>query len=876
MAQQELRINIKGDASGLNSALNTASGKLKAFGGKLQSIGGSLTKTLTLPLIAAGGAATKMAFDFDKSLTQIKSLVGVAGDEVDAMGERAKQMALDTGKSAAEAADALFFITSAGLRGDQAMQTLEASLKAAAVGLGETKTIADLATSAMNAYGTGNLSASQATDILTTAVREGKLEASQLAGSMGGVIPIASNLGVGFDEVAAALAAMSRTGTDAANGATQLNAILSSIAKPTEKSVQAFAKMGLTTDDLQKSLAEDGLMNTLVMLKNRLAATGQEFTDIAPNVRAWKGVLDLTGAGMQDNIKIFESLENHLGATDKAFQTTAESSSFQLTQSLEQMKAPLMEVGAVLLQMIVPVVQQLSGFLKGLADRFRSLDKDTQEFIIKIAGIAAAAGPVLIAVGKMVSIAGQLGPVLTVAANGFRILTAAMMANPILAVVAGFVALGTAIYKYSKAQKDAVKNATEIADIEELLAEKRAKLLEETDTLSNNGNRNRQIHARKNIADLQEEIKILEQKQRKIKEDEAKAQAELKIDVPEVVLPELDLPSYEVDFEAVVNPEDAQAAADKLKQLNDEINKALVTNDQKAYEQRKKDSQDYYNELIKQAGQNAEQVKALTLAKAQALAQIELDENARILEIKNQIAAATTQTEAERKALEIANVQSHYAELIRLATENGLETQGLMLAQAQEEQKIRDSQSAAMQEKLLQLQETAKLIGGEVTNAFSGMAMGLVDSLGLAENGMEGFLGGLLKTVLQAMSMYMGQAIAAAIAGSNAAAAATGAAAIFTQPTFMATMVGGVLSAFASIPKFANGGIVSAPTMGLMGEYPGAKSNPEVIAPLDKLKGLMGTANQTANVQVGGEVKLRGSDLIVAIDRANKNRNRLI
>jgi TP901 family phage tail tape measure protein len=103
-----------------------------------------------------------MAFDFDKSMTMIKSLVGVAGDEVDAMGETAKQMALDTGKSATEAADALFFITSAGLRGDEAMQTLEASLKAAAVGLGETKTIADLATSAMNAYGSDTLSASAA------------------------------------------------------------------------------------------------------------------------------------------------------------------------------------------------------------------------------------------------------------------------------------------------------------------------------------------------------------------------------------------------------------------------------------------------------------------------------------------------------------------------------------------------------------------------------------------------------------------------------------------------------------------------------------------------------------------------------------------
>ena len=876
MANQYLGVQITGDSKKLTAALNQAQGKLKAFGSKLNQVGGNLTKSLTLPLVGAGAASLKMAFDFDKSLTQIKALVGVAGDEVDSMGERAKQMALDTGKSAAEAADALFFITSAGLRGDEAMQTLEASLKASAVGLGETKTVADLATSAMNAYGSGNLSASAATDILTTAVREGKLEASELAGSMGGVIPIASNLGVRFDEVAGALAAMSRTGTNAANGATQLNAILSSIAKPTEQSIQAFAKMGLTTDDLKKSLAEDGLMNTLIMLKERLGATGQEFTDIVPNVRAWKGVLDLTGAGMQDNIKIFESLENHLGATDNAFKTTSESASFQFGKSLEQMKAPLLEVGQVLLQMLLPAVTSVAEYLRGLADRFRSLDKGTQEFIITIAGIVAAVGPVLMVIGKIVSVFGTLAPLLPILTTGFRALTTAMMANPILAAAAAFVGLAGAIYSYSKSQKDAVKNAQTTEEIETLLAEKRQKLLEETDTLSNNANRNRQYHAKRNISQLQEEIKVLEQKQRTIAEEQQKAQDALKVDIPEVVLPEINMPDYTVDFKPIVNPEDAEAAAQKLLQLNQEINSALVTNDQQAYQQRKKDSQAYYDDLIKKAGENSNQIQALTLAKAQALAQIELDENARILEIKNQIAESTKQTEAERKALEIANVQAHYAELIRLATENGLETQALMIAQAEQEQKIRDSQSQEMQDKMAQLNQIAQVIGNEVTNAFSNMSNGLVDSLGLAENGMEGFLGGLLKTVLQAISMYMGQAIAAAIAGSNQAAAATGPMAIFTQPTFMATMVGGVLSAFAAIPKFANGGIVSAPTMGLMGEYPGAKSNPEVIAPLDKLKGLLGSANQTANVQVGGEVKLRGSDLIVAFDRANKNRNRLI
>jgi hypothetical protein len=132
-----------------------------------------------------------------------------------------------------------------------------------------------------------------------------------------------------------------------------------------------------------------------------------------------------------------------------------------------------------------------------------------------------------------------------------------------------------------------------------------------------------------------------------------------------------------------------------------------------------------------------------------------------------------------------------------------------------------------------------------------------------------------LQVAAQAISAFLGQAIAAAIAGANIAASFTGAAAIFTQPAFMASMVGGVLAAFAAIPKFADGGIVSGPTMGLMGEYPGAKSNPEVIAPLNKLQSMIGDKGPS-NVNVGGEFVMRGSDLVVVLDRANKNRNRLI
>jgi hypothetical protein len=66
--------------------------------------------------------------------------------------------------------------------------------------------------------------------------------------------------------------------------------------------------------------------------------------------------------------------------------------------------------------------------------------------------------------------------------------------------------------------------------------------------------------------------------------------------------------------------------------------------------------------------------------------------------------------------------------------------------------------------------------------------------------------------------------------------------------------------------KFANGGIVSGPTMGLMGEYPGASSNPEVVAPLDKLKDMIGGGG-------GGTFVLRGQDLLLSVNRAQKASN---
>ena len=90
-----------------------------------------------------------------------------------------------------------------------------------------------------------------------------------------------------------------------------------------------------------------------------------------------------------------------------------------------------------------------------------------------------------------------------------------------------------------------------------------------------------------------------------------------------------------------------------------------------------------------------------------------------------------------------------------------------------------------------------------------------------------------------------------------------------------AVALGGVIKGIANqmrssgVQSFADGGIVSGPTNALIGEYPGARSNPEVVAPLSKLKTMLGTGGA-----MQGEFVLRGQDLVVALQRAERNRNR--
>jgi hypothetical protein len=178
--------------------------------------------------------------------------------------------------------------------------------------------------------------------------------------------------------------------------------------------------------------------------------------------------------------------------------------------------------------------------------------------------------------------------------------------------------------------------------------------------------------------------------------------------------------------------------------------------------------------------------------------------------------------------------------------------------------------------KLTKFKENAQVVANAVSGAFQQMSQKIVAGLGLADDGFEGFKKSLAGTVIELIGMFLSQAIAAAIVGGSNAGAATGPLAPATIPAYTATLVGGVLSAFAAIPAFADGGVISGPTMGLMGEYSGARNNPEVIAPLDKLRGMIADVNGGGNSGGVLSTKVKGSDLVFVLERGQKqvNRNR--
>ena len=158
-------------------------------------------------------------------------------------------------------------------------------------------------------------------------------------------------------------------------------------------------------------------------------------------------------------------------------------------------------------------------------------------------------------------------------------------------------------------------------------------------------------------------------------------------------------------------------------------------------------------------------------------------------------------------------------------------------------------------------------INGLVTSAFAGLGEAIASGSPLE------MLKRMLITVMDMLQQF-GTALIAAGAASEAlkAVAWSGVGAIVAGGALVAATAA-AKAALSRATAFAEGGIVSGPTLALVGEYGGASNNPEVIAPLDKLRSLIDTDRADGGV---GEVRfeIRGDVLEGILKKVNNRRRR--
>ncbi|RKD96787.1 phage tail tape measure protein [Marinifilum flexuosum] len=429
-----LTVKIAANAAAFMSGIEKAQKKMQRFSRKMERTGKSMARNYTVPMAAIAAAGVMMANSLDVSFSKIENLVGIGGKALTELKHEVKAISSETGLMQQEMSEASFVVTSAGLRGAHAMNVVKMAAKAANIGLGETKEIARAVTAVMQAYGPEMMSAAHATDTLTAIVREGNLEASDLAPTLGRVVGMAAQLGISFEEVGANIATFTRLGVGAEEAVVGLRGVMSALIKPTAESKEALKSIGMTFAQLRDRVQKGGLANALRVLMEKFRGNDEGLSKLIPNVRALANVLGTAGAQAENYSQIVTNLNNANGIVDEGFKNVSKTADFKFRTALVNLKTAGIELGKTLM----PIATQLADIVSGAAKWVANLDETTRKWIVGIGLAVAAIGPLLIVVGKSVSVIASLAG----AIKGFMAVGGAMSAiiTPIPALLLGVAA----------------------------------------------------------------------------------------------------------------------------------------------------------------------------------------------------------------------------------------------------------------------------------------------------------------------------------------------------------------------------------------------------------------------------------------------------
>lgn len=788
-----ISIRFSADLKEFSSSIKNAQRELDKVGKKMQNAGKNLTIGLTAPIVALGVASLRTFANFEQGLAKVQAISGATDAEMQSLRQSAEDLGASTRFAATEVATLQLNLSKLGFNPIEILKATEGILDLAVATGEDLAQSATVAASTIRGFGLSADEAGRVADVMAKSFSSSALDLTKFQTAMATVAPVAESAGQSLESTTGMLSVLVNAGLDASTAGTGLRNIFLDLAKSGMTMEEAFASIENSTN--KNATAMDLFGKRGATVATVLAKNADQAADFTKQYLLAEGSAKKMAAIMGN---------------------TLEGSMIRLKSAMEGAAITIGEV-------LAPFIRKAADFAAMLASKFKELSPSTKKIIVVVAGLAAALGPVLLAVGLMAT---TLIPALI---SGFALLT-----GPIGLVIAAIAGIAFVIFKYwdpiKKALTDFVNYFIDLYN--ESLA---FRVIVEGIIIT--------FKTLWNVVRVVFDgiMSSIEMVGRYIKDTFTS--------VGEV-------------FSAILKGDFAK--------LPGIISKGL-----------KKPSQNlktFFNDLGDDVNEFSTRLADDVLDSVDRIKKKEKIQFISSAKVEDTDVSKVEPLEISATAIVEATGRSQVAKL----DTSGLDAfQNIRLVDPTEQladsvvdnlKYVREAIGPTLED-MERMAEVGRLVGNEVAESFENFTGRFVDSLGLANEGMQGFLKGLINTVTKLISMMLAQAISQSIAGATASGAATGPAAVFTTPAFIATAVGGVLSAFAAIPKFADGGIVSGTTLGIMGEYSGAKNNPEVIAPLDKLKGMLSDVGPRDSGFVA-ETKLRGQDLLVSINRASAYKNR--
>lgn len=417
------------------------------LGSKMMLTGTLLTQYFTVPLALLAGAGVKTFASFETELGKMAALTSFTTEQIKGMANEILQLTSKVGRSPKELAQGLYFIGSSGIKDSAlAMDILGKASNASRIGLGETKVVADALTSVINAYGKEAITAGRATDIMVAAVREGKGEADALTRVFGHVMPLAVQLGVGFDQVAGSLATLTLSGKSASEASTQLARLFTTLIQTPPRSEAALEKFGISFKKLRKDLKDGGMVKLMESLKEMIGGNTLDVIqnskayednitvlgDVFTNIRALLPVLDMIGPNFENLKRVLDATKNSSNSLSDGIKDVAGTVGDKWNRAMGGLTASLIKFGDVLKGPVMQLIQKFAGFVNDLADKFARLPSATQKNIIMFGALAVVAGPLLLILGQIVEI--------------LKTFFTILLGSSMMSVVTQFLLLAAAIY----------------------------------------------------------------------------------------------------------------------------------------------------------------------------------------------------------------------------------------------------------------------------------------------------------------------------------------------------------------------------------------------------------------------------------------------